>query len=123
MQSILPYVALNAATADGASTVVDLNGVSNEFSLIVVATGTPTGGYVSLQGSHDGVNWASIGVSSNLSSTPYAASSELTNGQISGSTPGATYKPFVRYVRANLIGLSGGTSPTVTATIAVGHII
>jgi hypothetical protein len=97
---MLPYLSLDAATAAGPGAVLDLGRVESEFTLAVFTTGSPSTCNVVLQGSHDGENWAGI-------SGP--ASVGLNNSN-SGF--------LVRYVRADCTALSGGTSPTVTATIA-----
>lgn len=96
----LPFVSLNAATATGAGASRDLEGVYTRHTLAVSVTGGPESLQVRLEGSHDGINWHVL--SGTFASTGfYTADSHL-----------------VRYVRANFISISGGSSPTVTATIA-----
>ncbi|GAA1015883.1 hypothetical protein Aple_010680 [Acrocarpospora pleiomorpha] len=71
--------------------------------MIVTVTGAPTSATVLLEGSHDGVRWAVL--------------DELSEqGQGGLVTPATAH--LVRYVRARLQTLSGGSDPTVTATIA-----
>lgn len=122
MAQILPFVSLSAAGAAGPGISVDLNGTSNEFTLVTTVTGSPSSVNVNLEGSHDNVNWFGI-VSSTSIGSQVVLSTEVTSGQPVGSTPDATYKPHARYVRAHLVSLSGGTSPTVTATVAVGTVV
>lgn len=101
MIRVLPFVSLDGASDLGAGTSRDLEGVLSNHGLIVAATGNPTLMNVALEGSHDGVTWVRFATAS-------------------GSTPAAGFvdgRP-VRHVRANLTALDGGTSPTVTATVA-----
>jgi hypothetical protein len=122
MAQILPFTALASASSTGPGAVVDLNGTSNEFSMFVVTSGSPSAAEVQLEGSHDGVNWFDLPVAISAI-TGNVASTEFTNGQVESYLPGAQVKPFARYVRANLETLTGGTSPTVTATVAVGKVV
>jgi len=118
-KAILPWVALDAVTIEGTtSSVVDLGGVSNEFTLNVVATGNETVAFtkldVRLEGSLDGEDWYSLlGTSSSI----FAAKQNLTTEDES-----RTKRPHARYVRVRLAELAGGTSPTVSAQVAVGKI-
>lgn len=64
----------------------------------MITTGSPSSFYVDLEGSLDGTNWFSLGT-------------------ISGASYIVVGDYAVRYVRANLSGLTGGTNPTVTAWI------
>lgn len=117
MAQVLPFASLSAVSAVGAGSSADLNGVSDEFTMYVTSTGSPTY-LVHLEGSHDGVNWFTVATSS--SANP--VSTVVSGGQQAGSSPVASYMHLARYVRANLISLSGGSSPTITATIAVGEV-
>jgi hypothetical protein len=105
----LPFTSLNAATAAGPGVVNDLETVSNEHTMIAGCTGStpgPFGASIALEGSHDGVTWISLsGIS-------------FSTGSITGETGTSVGSALVRYVRANLTGIFGGTAPTVTATIA-----
>lgn len=122
MAQILPFTSLASAAAVGAGVPVDLNGTSNEFSLVAFTSGTPTGFGVDLEGSHDGVNWFYLGLT--VASPGSPISSEYTNtNDNGGGQPATRVKPHARYLRANLTSLAGGTSPTVTATIAVGTVV
>jgi hypothetical protein len=121
-KSVLPFKSLDTATESGTDgTSIDLGGVSNEYTVHHFTTGSPTAAQVTIMGSLDGVNWFGTGVTS-LSATGYA-SSTVTNGEEISGTPDRIYMPHVRYIRARLSTLSGGTSPTVTAWVAVGHVI
>lgn len=99
---MLPFTSLNAVTVDGVGSVLDLQGSFRAHTLMTFTTGTPSGGFVRLQGSHDGVNFVQIATVS-VSSLP---------------TQVTTVTAVMRYVRAELQGFTGGTSPTLTATIA-----
>jgi len=99
----LPFTALNAVTATGAGASRDLEKAFATFDVLLFTTGSPTTVTVVLEGSHDGTNWYQIGNPAITLSTPH----QLITGYV------------FRYVRANLITLTGGSSPTVTATVAV----
>lgn len=104
----LPFVSLDAATATGPGASNDLEGVYDHHTLVVAATGGCTWS-VALEGSHDGSTWVSL---RNFGTFSAAA--------MAGTVPDPDAIPgnLVRYVRANLVTLSGGTNPTVTVTIA-----
>lgn len=102
----LPFKSLDAATwglgdGDVLGEVRDLEDLYRVHTLAVVLTGNPTTVSVSLDGSHDGINW--IG---------------LTGTNSTGNSLATTDAHLVRYVRTRLNQVLGGTSPTVTATIA-----
>lgn len=103
---IAPVTALNAVTATGASTAVDLGVVRTAFAMQTVVTGSPTGVTVNLEGSLDGSHWATI------------VSSTSTTGDYKSAGQASATAPCFRYIRANLTTLTAGTSPTVTAIIA-----
>lgn len=97
-----PYTSLNAATATGPGAVTDLGVVRSVHTMQTTVTGAPTGVNVNLEGS--------------LSSTgPWLVlvASTSTTGDVQTASNKA-----VRYIRANLTTLTGGTAPTVTALIA-----
>lgn len=97
-----PYTSLNAAATTGPGTVIDLGVVRSSHTLQTSTTGAPTGVTVNLEGSLSASGpWATL------------ASSTSTTGDVQTATGKA-----VRYVRANLTVLTGGTAPTVTALIA-----
>jgi len=101
-QSPLPFTSLNAATSTGAGTSKDLESVASTYGVIVTATGGPSTVTCSLEGSHDNVNWYTV------PSPTITAAGTFTLFQ----------NLLFRYVRVNLVTLSGGSSPTVTATVA-----
>lgn len=107
----LPFTSLDTATAVGPGASEDLGGAYDHHTMVVFKTG---GGAVSvrLEGSHDDVNWFSLGTVG-FSSPSADEAMVLTAAPVSGS-PGH----LVRYLRAYWVNLAGGTSPTVTATIA-----
>jgi hypothetical protein len=98
----LPFTSLNAVTAVTTGVVKDLEGAFQTHTLIVKQVGGVSPSWaVELLGSHDGINWAGgLGVDSTTGSTGYATQNTH----------------LYRYVRADLIAVSGG--PTITATIA-----
>lgn len=97
---MLPFTSLAAVTADANGTSKDLEAVLGLHTMMVTVTGSPSSGQVILEGSHDGSAWFAFGSTSGAAFSPVTTSVAL------------------RYVRARLFGLGGGTSPTVTATIA-----
>lgn len=96
----LPYASLDAATSLGEGFARDLETVLSEHTMIISATGSPSGFVVHLEGSHDNITWVDFG-SANEGRLVITVDDHL-----------------VRYVRANWTGITGGASPTVTATIA-----
>lgn len=103
---MLPFTSLNSVAANGTGASKDLESVFATHTLIATVTGGATAGRVKLEGSHDGSNWAVLAQTATFDgSTEYLL-------DYTGS--------LVRYVRAELVSLGGGTSPTVTATIASG---
>jgi hypothetical protein len=97
-----PTTSLNAATAVGPGTTVDLGVVRSTHTLQTTVTGTPTAVTVNLEGSLAAAGpWATL-----VASTSTTGDVQTVSGRA------------VRYVRANLAVLTGGTAPTVTALIA-----
>lgn len=95
---------LSAATATGAGTSQAYTFARQAFALQVTSTGTPTAVIVNLEASLDGSHWFKVG----------AWNSTLqTTGDIVFVSDAPCYT-----IRANLATLTGGTSPTVTATVA-----
>jgi hypothetical protein len=90
---------LDVATATGTTEAEEVTGAS-KYGLQVAITGGPSAVTVRLQGSIDGTGWADIG--------SYSATSDGTTFIVD--------KP-VRYARLNLSTLTGGSSPTVTASV------
>jgi hypothetical protein len=103
----LPFMSLNAATTTGAGGSRDLEGVADHHTMVITKTGGG-GVHVNLEGSHDGVNWVSLGAGGfgNPSADGSVINSVFADGHL------------VRHVRANLTDIYSGTSPTVTVTIA-----
>lgn len=93
---------LNAVTANGNGSTIDFVCARSNITVVVTATGAPAAGTVTLQVSHDGVNWFAT-------ATTATAGATVTSGTLSNGA--------WRYARAVLSALSGGTSPTVTATL------
>lgn len=104
----LLLTSLNAVTATGAGGVLSLHKPLALFAMQVTYTGSPTNVEVDFEGTLDGINFTRLFVMQNQ------------NGQIGGGPQNGGYAgPYLCIaVRANLIALTGGTSPTVTATIA-----
>jgi hypothetical protein len=100
----LPFTSLDAVTSVGPGTARDLGGLVSRHTALLWSTGGPSITAV-IEGSHDGTNW--VRISSNNMAGPISVVS-ATDYQ-------------VRYVRANLTAMSGGSSPTVTVTIASGE--
>lgn len=111
-KALLPFKLLDAATSTGPGSPVDLGGVADVFTMQTVNTGSPDTVSLNVQGSVDGVNFFNL---SSLNSN----SGPGTNGP--SSSTGSRF--LVRYVRANLTALTGGTSPTVTVWLAPGPIL
>lgn len=124
------FKALDAVTADGVGPILDLQGLATSLSLYVTGTGLEPamGGAIVPQVSVDGVTWAYI-----ANPTPHLLSMGMTLDEVAGNIGSGPFDSrvqsslsgapqFFRYVRVGLYGLSGGTSPTVTAHVAVGDI-
>lgn len=102
-----PLQSLAAATATGAGTAMQLSRPRYNFSMQVSFTGGSPTVKVVMEGSIDGVNWFAL------------ATFDTGASGVSGGIVGAS-SLVVLQVRANLVTLSGGTNPTVTATILPG---
>lgn len=97
-----PYESLAAATSTGQGTITDLGVVRSTHTLQTTVTGGPSGVTVTLQGSLSAAGpWLTL------------ATSTSTTGDVQTATGKA-----VRYIAADLVTLTGGTTPTVTAYIA-----
>ena|SRR5215469_15911878 len=95
---------LNAVNAAGAGSAIVFDEPKAVFSLQTISTGGPS--YtIYLELSCDGVNWFRTSLSQ----------SSDTIGQLP-SVAGAQFPAIA--ARANLTSISGGSSPTVTASIA-----
>ena len=73
-----------------------------DHSVVLIVTGSPTGCAFQLEGSTDNSNWFNIG-----------DTSETAEGDCTSSFIYHISGKLVRYIRPNLITLSGGSSPTV----------
>lgn len=93
---------LAAVTANGNGTVVDFGSPKRCVTLAISTTGAPTAGTVTLSVSIDGVTFVASTTTATVSANP--AVSHLQH-------------VAVRYARADLTGLTGGTTPTVTAKV------
>lgn len=101
---MLPFVSLDAATSTGPGDHKDLETVLTQHRAEVQVTGSPASLDLSLEGSFDAVTWYTL------------ATTTLTSASFAFAPFESVPSP-VRFVRANLTALSGGTSPTVTVTI------
>lgn len=97
------FTSLAAVTTTGAGSVLDFRATVGLIAITTTVTGAPTTVLLYLEGSLDNTNWFHLGTSTSTTGETVT---------ISGSD--------AQYVRANLKTLTGGTSPTVTATIARG---
>lgn len=102
--SVNPFVSLNAVTTNQTGSSVDMAAANGTIAVQVITTGSPTTGTVTLEVSMDGTNW----VSTTATVTIAAATSNYLQ---------ALSNTAVRYARATLTALAGGTAPTVTAKI------
>lgn len=82
---------LSAVSATGTGAAFDLDGIRDEFTLVIQTTGSPTFS-LTLQGSVDGTNWFTLG-----SAVTSAAAATVITSQLAA------------YVRADLTALSTGT--------------
>lgn len=98
---MLPFVSLDAAGATGAGEVKDLETSLHHHTFVVTKTGNPSAFRVRCEVSQDGENWFTPAILDETGPPWWA--------NVEGSW---------RYVRANLTDLQGGTSPTVTVTVA-----
>lgn len=118
----LPFKSLDAATSTGPGASKDLESVFRIHTIAVVVTDSPTTFTVKLEGSHDEINWYTSGDAQPITeSTASYVTHDLLSAvpetlQPQGGQQGKA--GLWRYVRANLTVLTGGSSPTVTATIA-----
>lgn len=96
---------LDAVTSDQVTSAEEVTGTSR-YCIHAVWTGGPlSGGLVALQGSVDGANWITL-ASVNFASPAFPAS----------RFSWAIDMP-VKYIRVELSALSGGTSPTISASV------
>lgn len=98
------FASLEGTSELGPGTERQLLIATAHHTMAVTLTGEPTNCEVALEGSHDGYAWFPLGT----------LQCALTGG-IKTTQPTAH---LFTHVRANLLTLTGGTSPTVTASIA-----
>lgn len=97
-----PTPSLSAATATGPGASTLLTNPAEHNTMQVTTTGSPSLVIVDLEGSQDGTNWFRLARYDSRFTGPLVTSDLY----------------VVTNVRANLLQLSGGTTPTVTASIA-----
>jgi hypothetical protein len=95
---------LNAVTSTGAGAIRLLANLTRHHTLAVVVTGAPTAVVIALEGSIDGTTFFAL-------ETLTFDAGEITAEQ---AIIHSVDKP-VTHIRANLITLTAGTTPTVTA--------
>lgn len=98
-----PLTSLNAVLVTGAGAQIDFSRPRRNISMQVVFTSNPTI-KIALEGTIDGTNWFTL------------ATFDTTTGNINKDIIAADFV-YVISARANLITLSGGTSPNVSATV------
>jgi hypothetical protein len=94
---------LDAATTTGPGMAITFDVPKAAHTLVTTFTGSPSQVIVHLEITLDGSNWVTITQTSGVAST--------INYSGAGNTPALG-------ARANLVELTGGTSPTVTAFVA-----
>ncbi|MDG4756057.1 hypothetical protein O7630_34500 [Micromonospora sp. WMMD718] len=98
---MLPFTSLSqATTAPAVGVARDLEASLGNHTMLLTVTGSPPSWQVALEGSHDGQTWFFLNA----------------GGSSSGPLVHATQ--VVRHIRARLSSLTGGESPSVSATIA-----
>lgn len=120
----VPFCSLSAVAGTGAGAVLDVGGVTNDVTIQVTTTGSPTNYDIYVQGSLDGAGWFYI-PNTSVTFEPGAsyAATVVGNGDYTvDTTPMQFRMPSVRFLRAYVNSLTGGTSPTVTAWLAVGQV-
>lgn len=102
---MLPFETLHEATSAGPGAVRDMEDVRRRITAAVTTSGSPTGGTVYVEGSLDGESWFRL--------------DEITITNLAPRFIGTTSENehAVRYVRCYLDGLTGGSSPKVTAYV------
>lgn len=98
---------LNASTATGAGSIIDMEGCFTKFSYMVnLSTAGTASGTVQFQGSLDGTNF-----------TTYTAST-LSTGATNGAVLSSTSAVALQHVRLNISAL--GSTDTVVETGIIG---
>jgi hypothetical protein len=107
-------ISLNAATGVGAGSRLDILVPRAVHTMQVTYTGGPTTVVVDLEGSLNGVDFKQM--TRWDTGVPALVSGDMVTASVFAGTGIRAY-PAVAFVRANLITLTGGASPTVTAII------
>jgi hypothetical protein len=106
-------ISLNAATGVGAGSRIDILVPRAVHTMQVTWTSNPTAVVVDLEGSLNGVDFKQM--TRFDTATPLVSGDMVTASVFAGT--GIRAYPAVAFVRANLITLTGGTAPAVTAVI------
>jgi hypothetical protein len=99
-----------ALSTTGPGTAIDLGQIRRGFRLSWTSTGSPATVGVNLEGSTDNSTWVVLG------SSGWPNPAQASPAPFGSATPsGAVITPSggVRFLRPNVIALSGGSSPTV----------
>lgn len=99
-----PVISLSAVTTTGAGNAVNFSQPRRNISMQVVYTSNPSPVKVTLEGTIDGVDWFTLAT--------FDTGAASVNKDIVQSNNFS-----VLSARANLVTLTGGTNPTVTASI------
>jgi len=97
----MPHKILDTATTTGAGNTVKFSSIPSEWSVSITHTGSPTSVITSIEGSLDGDTFYDL---AQHTSIPADEAFHII-GKAS------------KYIRANLITLTGGSSPTVTVKL------
>ncbi|WP_282084000.1 hypothetical protein [Streptomyces tendae] len=99
---MLPFKSLDAVSGTTAGSIRDLEDSLGGHTMIVKVVGAPTAARVDLIGGHEPSAMVGLGT--------------YVYGDASGGI--VHVDRVVRYVRAEVVELDGGTNPSITATIA-----
>lgn len=102
---------LNAVTGATTTDAEEITG-TGQYGLQFSTTGSPTSGVITLQGSIDGTNWVTLQAMNVATDASGRIAWSLAT--VPGGT--ATLRPVV-YIRLDLSGLDGGSSPTLSASV------
>lgn len=101
---LLPFTSLSGATSTGPGASAGSDELLSQMSCQVIAAGGANW-EVDVEISLDGANWF---LAEQIQSVNYPPGTDA----LVGFTP-----PLAKYVRANLVTLTGGSSPAITALI------
>jgi hypothetical protein len=105
--SFYPVRFLNAASSPGPGPQYDYRRFIRKVSYQVTFTGNPTEAKYNIEGSFDGTNWIPL---VQLDWPGMTGNQPIWQGDLSFGT-------LTRFLRFNLVALTGGSSPTVTADL------